>query len=290
MKKNLKKVLSIVTTIAVIAAATVFPVTAEPTEPEQSETATTTYTGEAITPDVTAYSAGVALVNGTDYDLSYENNINVGVATVIIAFKGNYAGTRTANFNIVAQALSNDNISISEIGAQTYTGNEIKPEPTIAYGDVTLVKDKDYTLAYTGNVDVGPANMVITFIGNYEGSASKGFEIVPDELSAEDISFSEIDNLTYTGGELTPEPTITYHGVTLEQRKDYTLSYEDNVNAGTASVNVTFTGNYAGNASTTFEIAAKTADESNITISAIPDQTYTGAELTPEPTVTDMSR
>ena len=286
MKKNFRRVVSMALAMAVIAAATAFPAYAESERPQD----VAAYTGEAITPDIAAYSAGTQLVNGTDYDLSYENNVNVGTATVAVTFKGNYTGTRTANFNIIARALSNDNISVSEVGAQEYTGEEIKPEPTIIYGDVTLVKDRDYTLSYTDNVNVGTAAINVEFIGNYEGSASSTFEIVPDELSTEDVMFSKIDNLTYTGGELTPETSITYHGVTLEKDKDYTLSYENNVNAGTATVNVTFTGNYAGSAGTTFEITAKTVDESTITISAIPDQTYTGAEITPEPTVTDISR
>lgn len=284
MKKNFKKVLSIVLTIA-----SILSMTAVFAESEQTYESAA-YTGEAIMPDITAYSAGVQLVNGTDYDLSYENNVNVGTATVIITFKGNYTGTRTANFNIVARTLSNDDIAFSAVDNQTYTGSEIKPEPVITYGDVTLVKDRDYTLTYTDNVNVGTATIHVTFIDNFEGDASATFEIVPDELTTEDASFSEIDNQTYTGSELTPEPTITYHGVTLEKNKDYTLSYEDNVNAGTATVNVEFVGNYTGKANTTFEIVAKVADENSITISAISDQIYTGAAITPEPTVTDMSR
>lgn len=285
MKKNLKKVLSMALAMAVIAAATAFPAYAEPEQPPE----TAAYTGEAIT-DIAAYSAGVRLVNGTDYDIAYENNINVGTAAAVITFKGNYTGTRTVNFQIIARELSGSDVAFGAIDNQVYTGGEIKPEPTIAYGDVTLVKDRDYTLSYTDNVNVGTAAINVTFVGNFEGTASSTFEIVPDELSTEDVSFSKIDNLTYTGGELTPETSITYHGVTLEKDKDYTLSYENNVNAGTATVNVTFTGNYAGSAGTTFEITAKTAGESTITISAIPDQTYTGAAITPEPTVTDISR
>lgn len=286
MKKNFKKVLSIVLTIAVIFSMATVLVSAEPEQPYE----TAAYTGDEITPDITAYSAGVQLTKGVDYDLSYENNVNVGTATVIITFKGNYMGTRTTNFNIIARELANSDVVFSAITEQTYTGSEIKPEPVITYGDVTLVKDRDYTLTYSDNVNVGTATILVTFIGNFEGTASNTFEIVPDELSTEDVSFTKIDNQTYTGSELIPEPSITYHGVTLEQGKDYTLSYEDNINAGTATINVTFTGNYSGSAETTFEIVAKSADESNITISAIPDQTYTGAEITPEPTVTDMSR
>ena len=283
MKKNLKKVVSMVLAMAMIAAMTVFPAYAEP---EQAAA----YTGEEITPDIAAYSAGVQLVNGTDYDLTYENNINVGTATAIVTFKGNYTGTRTVNFEIVARELSNSDVVFGAIDKQVFTGSAITPEPTITYGDVTLEKDKDYTLSYADNVNVGTGKILVTFIGNFEGDAETTFEIVPDELSTENVSFSKIDNQTYTGSELTPEPEITYHGVTLEKDKDYTLSYENNVNAGTAIIHVTFIGNYAGSVDTTFEIIPRTADESTITISEIPDQTYTGAAITPEPIVMDISR
>ena len=287
MKKNFKKIVSMALTMAVFAAAMMFQVTAEPGQPQDVATA---YTGGEITPDIAAYSAGVHLVKGTDYDLSYENNINVGTATATITFKGNYTGTRTVNFKIVARELSNAEVAFGTIDRQIFTGSAITPEPTITYGDVTLVKNKDYTLSYADNVNVGTGKVWVSFIGNFEGSAETTFEIAPDELSSEDVAFAKIDTLTYTGSALTPEPEITYHDVTLEKDKDYTLSYENNVDAGTAAIHVTFIGNYAGQADTTFEIAPKTADESNITISDIADQIYTGAPITPEPTVTDMSR
>ena len=286
MKKNLKKVVSMVLAMAVFAAMMAFPAFAEPEQPQD----VAAYTGEAITPDIAAYSAGVRLEKGVDYDLAYENNVNVGTATVTIAFKGNYTGIRTANFEIVARELSGSDVAFGTVENQIFTGSAITPEPTITYGDVTLVKDKDYTLSYADNLNVGTGKITVTFIGNFEGTASSTFEIVPDVPSAKDVAFSKIDNLTYTGSELTPEPEITYRGVTLEIDKDYTLAYKDNVNVGTATIHVTFLGNYAGSVDTTFEIVPKTADESTITISAIPDQTYTGAAITPEPTVTDISR
>ena len=286
MKKNFTKVISTILAISIILSTVVLSAYAE----TDLNYETAAYTGEEITPIVSLYDAGTALVDGTDYDLSYKNNVNVGTATVTITFKGNYTGTREVNFNIIARKLSDSDITFSTIDKQTYTGSEITPTPTIKCGDVTLEKDKDYTLSYKNNINVGTATVNVTFIGNYEGKASTTFEIIADVLSTEKVSFSKIDNQTYTGREIKPEPTITYGPVTLEKGKDYTLSYDNNVNVGTATVTVAFMGNYAGNASTTFEIVAKSADESNVTISAIPDQTYTGSEITPKPTVKDITR
>ena len=269
MKNNMKKIIAMVLAVAttVSALTTVF---AEPTE----NNTPVSYTGTEITPDVSVKSAGTTLIKGTDYELTYENNINVGTATVLVTFKGNYSGERTVNFNIIAKTLSASDVTFTEIEKQICTGGEIKPEPTITYGDVTLEKDK----------------INVTFIGNYTGTTSTEFEITANELTTDDVSFSKIDTQTYTGEEIKPEPTVTYCDTVLEKDNDYTLSYENNINVGKGKVTATFIGSYAGTATTEFDIEAKEVTESNISISPISDQLYTGKEIKPEPVITDTSK
>lgn len=283
MKNNIKKIIAMVLAAATVSATTVF---AEPTE----SNAPTSYTGAEITPDVSVRSSGSTLVKGTDYELTYENNINVGTATVIVTFKGNYEGERTVNFNIIAKTLSESDVVFAEIEKQTYTGGEVNPEPKITYGDTVLEKDKDYTLSYENNTSVGTGKINVTFIGNYTGTASSEFDITANELTTDDVSISKIDAQTYTGNAIIPEPTVTYGDTVLEKDKDYTLSYENNTNVGKGKVIVNFTGNYIGTASSEFDITAKTVTESNITISPIADQLYTGSEIKPEPVITDTSK
>ena len=230
MKNNMKKIIAMVSALT-----TVF---AEPTE----NNTPVSYTGTEITPDVSVKSAGTTLIKGTDYELTYENNINVGTATVLVTFKGNYSGERTVNFNIIAKTLSASDVTFTEIEKQICTGGEIKPEPTITYGDVTLEKDKDYTLTYENNTAVGTGKINVTFIGNYTGTTSTEFEITANELTTDDVSFSKIDTQTYTGEEIKPEPTVTYCDTVLEKDNDYTLSYENNINVGKGKVTATFIG------------------------------------------------
>ena len=61
------------------------------------------YTGSQIMPEPEVKFGTTTLVKGTDYDLSYGTNINVGTdaGTVTINFTGNYSGTTTVYFNIV---------------------------------------------------------------------------------------------------------------------------------------------------------------------------------------------
>lgn len=59
------------------------------------------YTGEAVEPGVTVELDGQTLTDGTDYYVSYTDNINKGTATVTVTFMGNYKGMVTETFEIV---------------------------------------------------------------------------------------------------------------------------------------------------------------------------------------------
>lgn len=68
-----------------------------------------TYTGQEIEPEVT--------VNGysstTDYDVTYADNIRVGIATATVHFKGNYTGTASKTFRITPKALTVSGVAAS---------------------------------------------------------------------------------------------------------------------------------------------------------------------------------
>ncbi|MBQ9805384.1 MAG: hypothetical protein IJW49_02590 [Clostridia bacterium] len=59
------------------------------------------YSGTAKEPVPTVVVDGKTLVAGTDYDVSYSNNLYVGTATATVTFKGNYSGTASKTFEII---------------------------------------------------------------------------------------------------------------------------------------------------------------------------------------------
>ena len=75
---------------------------------------------------------------------------------------------------------------------------------------------------------------------------------------------------TVTGSEIRPAVTVTLNGKTLTEGIDYTVSYANNIEIGTATVTVTGTGNYTGTAQTTFAIVDCTHqwDEGKVTTPA----------------------
>ena len=239
-----------------------------------------TYTGNSISALPVITYNGATLTKGTDYTLTYSNNVNVGTGTVTITGKGNFKGTTSKTFSISARAMSDT--SVANVSSQTYTGNGISPLPTITYNNKTLKKDTDYTLSYSNNINAGTATITITGKGNFTGTTSKTFSISARAMS--DTNVVNISSQTYTGNVILPLPTITYNNKTLKKDTDYTLSYSNNINAGTATITITGKGNFAGTTSKTFSISARAMSDTNVV--NISSQTYTGNVILPLPTIT----
>ena len=70
----------------------------------------------------------------------------------------------------------------TKIKNQTYTGKAIKPSVTVKDGGKKLVNGTDYTLSYKNNTKPGTATVIITGKGNYTGTKTLTFKIVPKKV------------------------------------------------------------------------------------------------------------
>ncbi len=103
-------------------------------------------------------------------------------------------------------------------------------------------------------------------------------------ISVSTLVIDPIPNYVYTGGAIKPEISVSCSGERLEKSVDYSVSYSNNVKAGTANVCVNGKGDFDMLSSTAhFVICAKNI--SGGTVSSIPTQNYTGKEITPAVTV-----
>jgi uncharacterized protein YjdB len=64
------------------------------------------YTGKVVTPKPKLTFGGKALKLGTDYTLAYKGNVKAGTATVVVTGRGNFKGTKSVPFKIVAPTVS----------------------------------------------------------------------------------------------------------------------------------------------------------------------------------------
>ena len=248
-----------------------------------------TYSGSALTPKPTVVLGGKTLVEGTDYQLSYENNVNASVldktkpAAVIIQGKGAYSGSLKKTFTIDQAEVYY--AAVAAISAQQYTGSALTPKPTITLGGRTLTTS-DYSISYKNNTNVGTATVTITGKGNCKGTKETTFKINAKTLPSNPVL--SVTSYTYDGKAKTPGVTVKDGTKTLVNNTDYTVRYSNNTNVGTATVTVTGKGNYTGSKSTTFKINAKTLP-SNPVLSAT-SYIYDGKAKTPGVTVKDGTK
>lgn len=247
------------------------------------------YTGQAIEPEIIVKDGNKTLVEEEDYVLVYYNNIEVGEASVIIAGMGEYSGRTTKNFNIYnGQTKDISSCSINSLELQMYLGFNLQPEVIITDGTYILTKDKDYTLQYNNNLNVGMAIITITGIGNYTGTVETNFIIAPQYINTTIIY--NIPEQIYTGEEITPDAIVTFGGAKLVRGKDYTLSYENNIEIGIGKIIIEGKGNFTGTVTKEFNIVAEPSEElldiSKAVIPQLPDKIYAGMSITPEFVIT----
>ena len=103
-----------------------------------------TYTGGPIYPAVSVWHGATQLVMGEDYTVSYQNNVKVGVATIVITGMGDYAGTRLAFFDIVTpQATEEEEKPSGGSGSGTSGDNGETTETTGEAQQNRLVVDEN---------------------------------------------------------------------------------------------------------------------------------------------------
>ena len=132
----------------------------------------------------------VKLIDGTlasedDFQAVYQNNRQVGRASVTVTGRNNYQGEITKTFEITRAVIHPENIVIP--GSYVYDGSRHMPEPEVTVGGMLLAKDTDYTVAYGANIHAGTAAGTVTVegIGNYTGTAEASFDIAKAENPAE---------------------------------------------------------------------------------------------------------
>ena len=235
------------------------------------------YNGKSHEPEIESSESAPELEQGSDYEVTYENNINAGTATVKITGKDIFCGTVERSFKITPDEngmhvcyFAENNETYLET---TFKGKKVEPEVVID----GLVQGKDYTVTYVNNEKPGEARAELTGIGNYKGSETLYFTIY-GKLPVVD----PIADQTYTGKELTP--AIVIPG--LKAGEDYYMYYEDNQYPGVATVTIYGTGYYKGAATIHFKIIKKTEKfVSNVKLNRT-SYTYTGKSIRPSVTVT----
>ena len=204
--------------------------------------------------EITGLSAGT-------YNVRYaaKTGYNVGTATDVVIAQGAKSTDATLN-----------NLKIDGTTVAGFSANKLTYNVEIAAG-TTIVPTVVATVT-----DTGRANAVVTAATSLPGTTSVlvtaedgttktytiKFIVV---LATDDVTISDIPSYTYTGSEINADPTVKYGTIALVKGTDYDLSYSNNTNAGTATLTISFKGNYSGSATKSFTITKATREDISIT-------------------------
>lgn len=260
------------------------------------------YTGEQIIPAIDELEIsidGALLPDDKKAGLtvkSVEANVNAAPEAVIkITGEGNFTGEVSDVFKIVPRDIKDECLDISlgghivtkaDTGYQTqWNGKAQTPEVMIKNGEKTLVLGKDYSLIYRYNTAIGTARVIISGLQNYQGTYILFFEITGMKLSEESGIQVLVEEGTYyyTGEKITPSVVVSKNGQTWIEDVDYSVTYTNNVNVGTANVIVTGIGAYEGSITKSFTILPKTIElAETVKVSDIKRQRYTRELIVPD--------
>lgn len=200
------------------------------------------------------------LILDTDYEITSSEIIDIGdTAYNVFTIKGlnNYAGEVTERFPIGPSNRKNiEDCIVTYDNSHVYTGSGIEPSVIVKDADTTLVKDTDYTVEYTNNIDVGMGVIVIEGIGNYIGTLNKDFEIEPANITDAEPSCGEED---YYGCYDPYNFKITFNGKVLERHVDFDIatSLVNDDNYYYTKFDIYGFGNFIGNTSIQFKYKPK---------------------------------
>lgn len=200
----------------------------------------------------------------------------------------------------------------------TFVNRPIEPQTVeVVDGSVILTKDKDYTIDYGENTEIGEdsGSVTISGMGNYMGSVKKNFTISP--VDASDLTASLDRTFGYYGDSYTNNATVTVthgsHPVTSDGSNTVSIAVKDNTGAdvtnqsdvvsingqtvtfnqvGTYTIEVTVTGNHETNAPIKLTYALLPVEEGELVLKADNEtsvvETY-GDTVNGTITVTDAS-
>ena len=185
------------------------------------------YNAQAHTPSFTVKDGSKVLVLGTDYTVTYSDNVMAcdkdaaeNAPTVTIkAVEGHnfYVGENSKTFTIRKKTLEDG--FMSKVADLTYNGKAQEPAPTLTYDGITLVEGKDYVFSYINNKDVASTTdakaPVVTASAvknsNFTGAATQKFNIkkAPLTIKAADVNIIH--------GSEVPQYEVSYEGFVADE-------------------------------------------------------------------------
>lgn len=164
-----------------------------------------------------------------DYTVTYENTDKFGTATIRVQGVGKFSGTLEKHFTIKEKEKTDitknqEFMNVMQRKGKyaypprysvVYTGEPVCPQiPGVTYvtpytwNFVDMEKDVDFVVNVSNNINAGEGILTVQGIGNYTGSVTISFDILPKEIKREDVELMET-RVPYNGEIQQPKVTVS---------------------------------------------------------------------------------
>ena len=232
-------------------------------------------------------TTGLYVAENKDYGwINFTEQIQPGQSFLYINHDWHDMANANACFRLKAFTMQHhDDIAKAKVKLSAtsyiYDGKPHSPSLTLTYGTTTLRNGKDYKLTYHNNVKAGTASIHIESTNAHASSKDVTYKILRRAIYAKSIHVDAIPSKTYTGCAQKPLPLLNYGTTRLKNGIDYTLSYKNNSNAGTAQLIIKGKGNYGGCLTKSFIIHKRNL--TSVSNKPLATRTYTGSAQKPLP-------
>ena len=178
--------------------------------------------------------------------------------TSICAGKNNLYLAKSTSTGVKVYSLSYSAASLGDASQLAQLGGTVFSSASSM--DVVAVGDTAYCMLG----DWSSSSVAVRYHKLREGDSAEPLDpsqggVIQPSLTPIEKTSVQVDPQTYTGKPLTPKPTVTLGPTVLQEGADYTLSYSDNTNVGTAKITIAGIGDYTGTKVVGFEIFAATS-------------------------------
>ena len=171
--------------------------------------------------------------------------------------RGSYAETYAIENNIpfksIEEYVGTYSVTFSPAGGTVdVTTKDVTSKET--YGELPVPKREGYIFDGWYTEREGGMRITSETIVNLTDNQTLYAHWNKEAIDIGELTYSSIPAKVYTGKPQTPLPVLKDGNYVLQKGKDYTISYENNINAGTAKIIFTGIGSYSGTVIKNFTI------------------------------------
>ena len=250
------------------------------------------YTGDPLEPKAQIWDGNLLLTEGTDYTLSYFNNIKPGFIGCVITGIGRYCGTACMYQTEIVIDTHDPNIISFEVGKQFELPRQLSLLSITIKNAGTYTLHSDNTEHYNCTVYSTSASLewsewntvgcytpeetdLYLYSGtfyflfeneDYDAEPFASFILSTDSIQTSlENAYAEVRNVVYTGEPVTPDVTVWLYDAELTEGVDYRIEYlTDRIDCGLHTLDIIGLGEYCGVLTVQFVIVPMTKEITNM--------------------------